>query len=219
MQVTWEAIKQKGNDPVKIFSIKVEAYLIVFTLIIVALFFMFRVNGCHRPRSFFEAMNEQRNIDIRKWNRCEILIPRESMNVFLGIKQSHPFLAEFDREIIFCDPPSSEIDIPINSDTGGMTQLKVFWFSDGNQAYLKLSDAQDGWCVIDATAKKLAFSSVLLTGNSFFNSDYMEKAKSYENVSWKYIGMVKYDRPDYEENLVFEPYGQSPIKNENPKEQ
>ncbi|MHC5154570.1 MAG: hypothetical protein ACYSO3_00250 [Planctomycetota bacterium] len=164
-----------------------------------------------KAKYLFDEIEEQWDISNQKWTRCKIPFPLEDTQLFLSIRASHPFLAEFERKIILGDSSSDDVDIPIIPDTGGQTRLKVFWFSDNDRAYLKLSGIQGDWCVINVLAKKLVFSSIILTDDILlFDSDRKKGAKSYDDVDWQYIGMVKYDKPDYEKNLIFKPNGGSP---------
>ena len=159
--------------------------------------------------SFFEALEKDWDIDEQDWARCKILIPKKDMKIFLDIRPSHPFLAEFERKIVLVDSFSDEIYIPIVTDTGGDTQLKVYCFFDNDQTYLKLSGRN--WCVLDLSTKELYING-LTTKDSLFDSveENLAKAKYYEGIDWQYIGVVKYDKPLYEKNLVFEPNGDVP---------
>jgi len=133
------------------------------------------------------------------WKQCNIPVPDENLKVSFAIRHGHPFLAEFEREVILSGTPSDNIEIPIMYDSGCMTRVDVFWFSNGERTYLKFDDGY--WCVVDVKAEDVVFSTIDI-GNSF---DSGEKNNEYfENLDWKHLGLIKYDSPDYEDGLLFE---------------
>lgn len=87
------------------------------------------------------------------WEYCGIDYPEKEKKVVFYRQIAHPFLAEYNRRIGFGDQEKSQIRFfPMN--TGGRTNIEVFYFVADGKPYLRMKDRQTE-CLISIEEEKV----------------------------------------------------------------
>ena len=99
-----------------------------------------------------ELMREAKQFDPSKqpWVECAIPLPDPSYRLVFLERLIHPMVAEYDYMVRFRSPGLAEAEKPLPTNTGGRTEMNVYWYSStgGGGPYLRLQD-KDGESLVD----------------------------------------------------------------------
>jgi len=99
-----------------------------------------------------ELMRQAKQFDPSKqpWVECAIPLPDPSYRLVFLERRIHPMLAEYDYMVRFRSPGLAEAERPLPTNTGGRTEMNVYWYSSspGGGPYLRFQD-KDGETLVD----------------------------------------------------------------------